>query len=48
MLVKELIKKLLDMPQDAPIIMVIAGGEYNLDNDDFEPDLLPDGTVVLH
>ena len=48
MLVKELIDKLLKMPQDAPIFMVIAGGEYNLDSYDFEPELLEDGTVELH
>ena len=48
MLVKELIERLEDMPQDAPIIMVIAGGEYNLESEDFEPELLKDGTVELH
>ncbi len=47
MTVKELINMLKVMPEDAKVKIVIAGGEYNLDNDDFTADFI-DGIVELH
>jgi hypothetical protein len=51
MLVKELVDKLLKMPQDANIVIVIPWGDYNNDvdiDDEFEPKLLANGKVEIY